>query len=174
MLNNICKDQASVTADGQPLSVLPPGVTFRRATTQVDDRGSVCEMFDPRWNWHPDPLVFSYLFTLRPNMVKGWGLHKLHDDRYFIISGELELVLYDVRPDSPTCKTITKVVLSEYDRRLMSIPAGVWHADHNIGSKDALVVNFPTVPYDHANPDKYRLPIDTDQIPYSFGTARGW
>ena len=24
------------------------------------------------------------------------------------------------------------------------------------------------------DPDKYRLPIDTSLIPYSFGTARGW
>ena len=33
---------------------------------------------------------------------------------------------------------------------------------------------IPTRPYDHANPDKYRLPIDTPLIPYSFGDAKGW
>jgi dTDP-4-dehydrorhamnose 3,5-epimerase len=35
-------------------------------------------------------------------------------------------------------------------------------------------VNFPTIPYDHADPDKYRLPIDTTLIPFSFGSAHGW
>ena len=31
-----------------------------------------------------------------------------------------------------------------------------------------------TKPYDHANPDKYRLPLDTDQIPYRFEDVSGW
>ena len=47
----------------------------------------------------------------------------------------------------------------------MTVPKFVWHADHNIGTNDVLVVNFPTEPYDHANPDKYRLPLNTPLIP---------
>ena len=136
-------------------------------------RGTVCEMFDLRWGWHSEPLVFSYVFTIRPGMIKGWGLHKHHEDRYFIMFGELEVVLYDERPESPTHGLVSKIFLSEYRRRLMNIPAGIWHADRNIGSKDAVVVNFPTIPYDHANPDKYRLPLDTDLIPYKFENPRG-
>ena len=31
-----------------------------------------------------------------------------------------------------------------------------------------------TRPYDHAHPDKYRLPIDTDRIPHKFGRGAGW
>ena len=81
--------------------------------------------------------------------------------------------MYDDRTDSPTRGLVSKVILSEYQRRLMNIPAGIWHADRNIGSKDAVVINFPTKPYDHENPDKYRLPLDTDKIPYKFGDPRG-
>jgi hypothetical protein len=36
------------------------------------------------------------------------------------------------------------------------------------GASDVLAVNFPTIAYDHARPDKYRLPIDTDLIPHRF------
>ena len=57
---------------------------------------------------------------------------------------------------------------------LVNVPRNVWHADHNIGTTDVLVVNFPTLAYDHANPDRYRLPLDTDLIPHSFGNATGW
>lgn len=163
-----------VTSAGELLTRMVHGVTVRRAVTHVDERGTVCEMFDERWGWHPDPLVFSYMFTLRPGMLKGWGMHKRHDDRYFLISGELLLVLYDGREDSPTHGLVSKLVLSEYDRRLVCIPTGVWHANQNIGEKDVLVVNFPTQPYDHEHPDKYRLPLDTDQIPYRFDNPRGW
>lgn len=107
-------------------------------------------------------------------MIKGWGLHKLHEDRYLLIFGEIEVVLYDERPDSPTTGLVSTVYLSEYNRRLMNIPSGVWHASRNVGQKDAIIVNFPTKCYDHSNPDKYRLPIDTDRIPYKFENPRGW
>ena len=131
-------------------------------------------MFDLRWNWHPDPIVFVYSFTIRPGRIKGWGMHKEHEDRYFVLCGEMEVVLYDPRPDSPTKGQVSKVILSEYDRRIMNVPIGVWHANRNLSQKDLVVVNFPTIPYDHAKPDKYRLPLDTDQIPFKFDDAGGW
>ena len=168
------QDQQTVTADGKSIQRLPHGLTFREAIVHSDARGSVCELFDPRWGWHESPLVFVYTFTIRPGAIKGWGMHKLHEDRYFILYGEMEVVFYDERPDSPTSGLVSTVVLSEYRRRLMNIPAGVWHANRNIGTKDVVVINFPTTPYDHETPDKYRLPLDTDQIPYRFEKTRAW
>ena len=93
---------------------------------------------------------------------QGMGMHQFHDDRYFIFFGELLLVLYDDRPSSSTNGLVAKVAMSEYRRQLINIPAGVWHANQNIGSKDVVVVNFPTAPYNHAQPDKFRLPPDTE------------
>jgi len=168
------QDVQTVTPQGERVDKLPAGVTFHEVVTHSDERGSVVELYDPRWGWHPDPLVFSYSFTIRPGMIKGWGVHKQHEDRYFIMFGEMEVVLYDDRLDSPTRGLLAKVVMSEYRRRLMNIPAGVWHADRNIGSKDVVVVNFPTTQYDHAAPDKYRLPLNNDHIPHKFDDARGW
>jgi len=63
--------------------------------------------------------------------------------------------------------------MSETNRQLVNIPAYVWHADYNPGTRDAVLVNMPTQPYDHENPEKYRLPIDTPLIPYDFGNVRG-
>jgi dTDP-4-dehydrorhamnose 3,5-epimerase len=173
-MTKMVQDKETVTPDGESTQRLPVGVTFHDVVTQVDDRGTVCELFDPRWNWHPDPLVFSYCFTVRPGMIKGWGMHKEHEDRYFILQGEMEVVLYDEREGSETYGLVARIVLSEYRRRLMNIPRGVWHADRNIGSKDTLVVNFPTIQYNHAAPDKFRLPLDTERIPYKFDNPRGW
>ena len=91
-----------------------------------------------------------------------------------MISGELELVLYDPRPESSTYGKICKVYLSGARPALINVPRHVWRADHNIGTGDLIVVNFPTIQYDHSSPDKYRLPIDTDLIPHDFGPAKGW
>jgi dTDP-4-dehydrorhamnose 3,5-epimerase len=168
------RDRATVTPEGERLDPLPDGVVFHEVVTHVDERGSVVELFDPRWGWHPEPLVFAYTFTIRPGFTKGWGMHKEHEDRYFVLYGEMEVVMYDERGGSPTEGLVAKVVLSEHRRRLMNVPAGIWHADRNLGEKDVVVVNFPTIQYDHSNPDKYRLPLDTDRIPYRFESARGW
>ncbi len=162
------KDQETVTPSGAEVRRLPHGVVLRDLVLHTDDRGCVMEMFDPRWGWHPDPLVFTYFFTIRPGWAKGWGMHLKHDDRYCLLSGEMKLVLCDTREDSPTRGLVSVIYLSEHRRRLVNIPAGIWHADENIGATDCLVVNFPTIQYDHASPDKYRLPLHTDLIPYQF------
>jgi dTDP-4-dehydrorhamnose 3,5-epimerase len=157
-----------VTTEGESVQRLPADVSLYNVNTHVDDRGTLVELFDPRWGWRPEPLVFAYCFSIRPGITKGWGLHKEHEDRYFILFGEIEVVLYDARPKSPTFELVSTVVLSEYRRQLLNIPAGIWHADRNIGTRDAVLINFPTRPYNHANPDKYRLPLDNDVIPYTF------
>ncbi|MEY2443127.1 MAG: dTDP-4-dehydrorhamnose 3,5-epimerase [bacterium] len=167
-------DRQTVTPDGQPVDRLVHGMDIREITTHTDDRGTVFELFDQRWGWHDEPVVFSYVFTIRPGAIKGWGLHRRHEDRYALLFGEMELVLYDAREDSPTHGLVSKIVLSEHRRQLVNIPAGVWHADRTLGSRDAVIVNFPTIPYDHAAPDKERLPLDTPLIPYSFEDPAGW
>ncbi|MEJ1938217.1 dTDP-4-dehydrorhamnose 3,5-epimerase family protein [Nostoc sp. NIES-2111] len=168
------KDQQTTDSQRQQFVALPEGASFFDSVCHRDDRGSVTELYDPRWNWHPEPLVFAYMFTIRPGKIKGWGLHRIHEDRYFVVRGEMEVVMYDPRPDSPTFGKVSKVYLSAARPRLMNVPRNVWHADHNIGTEDVMAVNFPTIQYDHRNPDKYRLPLDTDLIPHTFGTSQGW
>jgi dTDP-4-dehydrorhamnose 3,5-epimerase len=168
------KDQQMVTPAGVELIPLLDGMRIRPLPTHADARGSVTELYDPRWGWHDDPLCFAYTFSIRPGIVKGWNLHEHHEDRYAIVQGEIEVVLFDPRPESKTCGHIVRLLLSERKRMLVNIPRYVWHADHNIGATDAVMMNFPTRPYNHETPDRYRLPIDTPLIPFSFGDARGW
>src|SRR5579871_4469609 len=166
------RDVQTVTSAGERLETLPVGTVVRDLTTHTDERGTVCELYDPRWGAHPDPLVFAYTFTIRPGAAKGWGIHRQHDDRYAFLAGELELVFYDARPDVETSGLEARLFLSELRRQLVTIPRGVWHAERNIGRTDVVVINFPTIQYDHTSPDKYRLPLDTDELPVSLGP--GW
>lgn len=168
------KDQQTVTPKGDRLDRLPEGLSFHDLTQHIDDRGMLCEIYDPRTGWHPDPMVYCYFYTIRPGLIKGWAVHKEHEDRYFVLKGEMEVVLYDDRPDSSTYGLVSKIYLTEHKRRLMNIPAGIWHANRNVGGSDVIAINFPTMAYDHKNPDKYRLPLDTDKIPYKFDNPQGW
>jgi dTDP-4-dehydrorhamnose 3,5-epimerase len=165
-------DSQTVTPQGERIELLPEGVLVRALVTHTDDRGTLCELFDPRWGVQPDPMVFAYAYTIRPGAAKGWAVHRAHHDRYAFMQGELEVVLYDEREDSPTGGLEASVFLSELHRSLLTIPPGVWHAERNVGKSDVLVVNFPTAPYDHASPDKERLPLDTHELPVL--KTRGW
>ena len=50
-MSDLRRETSTVAPSGERLEQLPDGVSFRDAVTHVDDRGSVCEVFDPRWSW---------------------------------------------------------------------------------------------------------------------------
>jgi dTDP-4-dehydrorhamnose 3,5-epimerase len=164
------KDPQSVTRDGERVAPLIDGVRVRRAVTHPDERGTVCELFNPAWDFHPDPLVYVYQVTIRPGQVKGWVVHRLQDDRIFLSQGTMKAVLFDDRELSPTYGMVNEVFLDHHSRGLLVIPKGVYHAVQNVGSDDLLFINMPTRAYNHADPDKYRLPLNNDRIPYRFPT----
>ena len=103
------RDKQTVTPEGKSLAPLIEGVTIREVRTHSDARGSVVEIFDKRWGWHTTPVNSLHCFTLRPGFVKGWGLHEHHEDRYMILQGQMELVLFDPRPNSSTYGRVGKI-----------------------------------------------------------------
>jgi dTDP-4-dehydrorhamnose 3,5-epimerase len=166
------KEAPSVTADGESLQDLIEGVQVRRPPTHADERGTICEVYDLRWGFTDDPLVYVYYVTIRPGQVKGWVLHREQNDRMFAFGGIVRIVLYDARTDSDSFGRVNVFHFGEHDRALLSIPAGVWHAVQNVGHEDAAFINLPSRPYQHDDPDKYRLPLDNDVIPYRLSNAR--
>ena len=168
------KDSPTVTSDWTSLARRIDGVVIKHVPPVEDERGEVCEMYRPSWGIHPDPLVYVYAVTIRPRKVKGWVQHKAQDDRLVVLRGAIRFGLYDDRPSSPTFKLLNVFTLSERNRGLVIIPRGVYHALQNVGETEAMFVNMPTTPYDHANPDKYRLPIKNKLIPFAFEDLAGW
>jgi dTDP-4-dehydrorhamnose 3,5-epimerase len=100
-------------------------------------------------------------------------MHKLQTDRYLIVNGSVRVVLFDGRADSATHGLLDVRQLTGEAPSLLAIPPGVWHADQNWGEGDALIVNFPTRPYDRAAPDKYRLDPQSNEIPFDWSLPDG-
>jgi len=80
----------------------------------------------------------------------------------------IKVGLYDAREDSPTHGEVQEVFLGEQSMVLLKIPIGVMHGYKTIGVEPSLLLNLPTMVYNPAQPDEYRLPYDTDQIPYNW------
>src|SRR5207302_558879 len=73
------------------------GVALIRLVRHGADRGSLTEVVDvahPCWD---EDVVYAYCVTIRPGRIKGWGMHKLQSDRYFLVAGSVRVVLYDGR-----------------------------------------------------------------------------
>ena len=167
-------DQQTVEpATGERLQKRIAGVELRFAKTLPDERGSLCEIFRADWGFGPgEPVTHIYQTMIRPGRVKGWGAHEHQTDRYFVSMGSVKIVLFDDREGSPTRGLVNEFHLSNENRALLVIPPFVWHATQNTGNADALLIIFPTRAYDYVKPDKMRLPLGAEKIPYSFDVIR--
>jgi dTDP-4-dehydrorhamnose 3,5-epimerase len=162
------RDMPTVDAAGQRLGTEIEGVLYARSTPQVDHRWTLTKVVNFDNDFWDEPVVYSYCFTIRPAQIKGWGMHLKHADRYFLCAGSVRVVLHDGRVRSPTYGAFAGFHLTEESRGLLLIPPGVWHGDQNWGDRDAVMLNFPTVPFDHANPDKHRIDPSSGSIPFDW------
>jgi dTDP-4-dehydrorhamnose 3,5-epimerase len=162
------QDAPSVYADGTPRRRLIEGINLKRLLPVEDHRGHIVEMFNPAWALTDKPVAYVYQVTLRVGSVRGWVVHRAQEDRIFISRGTLQWALYDNRPESPTYQLLNVLTFSEENRAVFVIPPGVYHAVKCIGEKEAVFINMPSAPYNHDSPDKYRLPLKNDLIPFDF------
>ena len=85
----------------------------------------------------------------------------------------MKVVLYDARKESPTYRELMEFFIGEKNPVLISVPPGVFHGFKGIGRDTAYFLSIPTLPYNYKEPDEYRLPPDTPEIPYDWGLAPG-
>ena len=89
-----------------------------------------------------------------PGRVVAWHRHQKQSDHWFVIKGFLKVGLLD---DSGRVRW---VYLGENDRRVLSIPPGVWHGYMVLGDQEAVLMYHITSKYDEANPDEERLTVE--------------
>ena len=148
------------------------GVLIKKLKVIPDERGRLMEIF------RRDDEFFEgfgqvYLTTTYSGVIKAWHCHKIQSDNIAVVRGMLKLALYDMREDSPTKGELNEFFIGEHNPILVHVPSNIYHGWKCVGSEEALVVNCPTEPYNYSEPDEYRLPYDTDQIPYDWGIKMG-
>ncbi|MBA3909449.1 MAG: polysaccharide biosynthesis protein [Rhodobacter sp.] len=143
------------------------GVEMRRLSAKADGRGDLTVLMSDRFGTqYRTPHVYLVRATARS--VRAWVYHKRQWDRLAYTSGTLRIVLYDLRPESPTYKGLNVLDLGAANKVMLSIPPLVVHGVQNLGDEEAYFVNMPTRAYDPGYPDKSRLPIDHPGISYRF------
>ena len=168
MLASARKDGPQVNSEWQKIQQMIDGVSVREVLHVPRDHGVITEMYRPEWDPSGLPVVHIYQSRLFPAAIGAWSCHAKTIDRLFVNQGHLKVVLYDGREDSPTHGRIMEMHVGDARPAFLVLPMGVWHGLQNLGSTDALLLNFPSRAYDYADPDHWRLPYDSPDIPYTW------
>jgi len=84
----------------------------------------------------------------------------------------VKIVVYDGRHESSTFGHVSAFTISPKNPGLLMIGPNIYHGWKNIGTNEAIIINMPTVMYDHEQPDALDLPWDSEAaqriIPYRF------
>ena len=166
MLPGAQKDGPQINEEWQKLGEMIEGVSVREVRHVPRDHGVITEIFRPEWDPTGLPVVHIYQSRLFPGSLGAWSCHARSTDRLFVSQGHLKIVLYDGRADSKAKGRIMELHAGDARPCLVVVPAGVWHGLQNLGPVDALVLNCPTEAYNYQDPDHYRLPHDSAEIPY--------
>jgi dTDP-4-dehydrorhamnose 3,5-epimerase len=148
------------------------GVSVKQLRVVADERGWLMEIIR-----RDDPFFTgfgqSYLTVVYPGVVKGWHWHRRQTDHFCVIRGMAKVVLYDRREGSPTKGEINEFFLGEVNPAVVVIPHGVLHGMKGISSDPAFLLNLTTEPYNHADPDEFRVPPHDKDVPYDWTQRDG-
>ena len=163
------KDPAHISREWVLDRELIDGVTCREVRSVVTANGVTTELFRSDWGVVDGEVEQAIYVALRGNAISAWHQHRERWDLLFVLSGHLRLVLYDPREDSPTQGQVDVLHLSPLRPMLVTVPPHIWHGVQNLSTEVTSFANFFDQQYDYDDPDEWRLPPDTPEIPYRFG-----
>jgi dTDP-4-dehydrorhamnose 3,5-epimerase len=166
MMPGARKDAQSVDRYWRPVQDLIDGVAVHEVSNVTKDTGYLTEVFRADWGLDDGAVDQVFQVVVFPGRVSAWHTHRETLDRLFVNLGQVKIVLYDAREDSPTRGLVNVFRLGSVRPALLIVPPGVWHGLQNVGSEPAAVLNAVDRAYDYEDPDHWRLPADTSEIPY--------
>jgi dTDP-4-dehydrorhamnose 3,5-epimerase len=148
------------------------GIKLKQLKVIPDERGRLMEMLRC-----DDDIYIKfgqvYMTTTYPQVIKAWHYHKLQYDSFVVIKGMVKLVCYDSRNPSSTKGDINEFFVGEHNNTLVQIPPLVYHGWKCISENEAMIINIVSEAYNYKNPDEFRMPFDSKEIPYDWSTKMG-
>lgn len=96
-----------------------------------------------------------------PGRVVAWHRHQKQSDHWFVIKGFLKVGLLD------DLGQVRWVYLGENDRKVLTIPPGIWHGYMVLGEQEAVLMYYITSKYNPEDPDEERLSVEEAGIDWS-------
>jgi dTDP-4-dehydrorhamnose 3,5-epimerase len=159
--------EASVTADwtlnGQPLI---SGVVVKEVRPVLTGYGHLVEVWREDWELDQSAVRQVFQSVLAPGQVSAWHAHAVTTDRLYVNQGRMRVVLYDQRPESPTCGLLNQFLVGALRPALIVIPPQVWHGIANLDETPSSILNLVDEAYHYEQPDHWSLPQQSERIPF--------
>lgn len=89
-----------------------------------------------------------YCSYVNAGAIKGWKKHLKQTQLFSVPLGNITVVLYDERTDSPTQGEIQEVSIGIENYQMLRIPPKVWYGFKACGSSCAMIVNCVDIAHD--------------------------
>lgn len=146
-------------------TTLIDGVFVRGLRVIPDERGKVMHMLRANAP-HFTKFGEVYFSVINPGVVKGWKQHKKMTQNFAVPVGQMELVLFDARPDSKTKGKIVELSIGESNYCLVTIPPGIIYSFKGASSVPVLLVNCADLPHDPE--ESLVFDLKSTDIPYNW------
>ena len=150
------------------------GVRIAPLVIRPDDRGYFEELF--RWGqglaegFAPSGSLQVSAALSYPGTIKAIHYHLRQTDLWSAVLGLLQVMLHDLRTDSPTFGQTNTLYSGALRPWQILIPPGVGHGYKVVGTEPALLVYATDQYYDAA--DEGRLPWNDPDVNYDWETQR--
>ena len=163
------QDAASMTKNWVPSrNKQIEGVSIIEIKPVMTDYGHLTEVMRSKWLTSAPGVDQIFVSTMHPGHISAWHAHGKTTDRLFAVTGQFRVVLFDARQDSPTYGLLTEYKIGAQRPMLIVIPPKVWHGVQNYGSEISVLLNAVDLAYQYDDPDHWRMPLDSKEIPYTF------
>lgn len=135
------------------------GLYTKPLKRHVDARGELTELWSESWsNSEPVKSEVRHVYSnvTHQGVVKAWHLQEKTYSQYTCIAGKLQVVLVDVRADSPTRGHANQFLLGTHNPMFILIPPGILKGWKSVDG-NSVIVNLLTTA-DIA--DNFKFPWD--------------
>ena len=141
------------------------GVKIKELKIIRDERGQVMHMMrcDDGFFVNFGEIYFS---ITNPGVTKGWRKHLKMTQYFAVPRGNIKLVIYDDRQDSPTNGQVQEILMGENNYQLVRIPLLLWYGFQCQGNEAAMIANCSDIPHDPK--ESLQIPLEDFRIPYQW------
>lgn len=143
------------------------GVSIKKVNVRSDERGFFAELVKFGEETFHEVLQTSYSET-KPGVIKAFHVHD-YWEAWCVVKGQAQIVLHDMRPDSPT-KGQTEVIFTGEDNMMvLAIPGEVAHGYKSLGPGPMGIIYHASEAYNPNNVTIRTIPFDSPEIGFNWG-----
>ena len=145
-------------------------VGIKKVDIRSDERGFFAELIKSGEETFHEVLQTSYAET-KPGVIKAFHIHD-YWEIWCVIKGQAQIVLHDMRPDSPTKGRTDVMYTGEDNPIVIAIPGSVAHGYRSLGPKPMGIIYHASEAYDPQNITIRTIPFDSPQIGFDWNAKK--